>query len=288
MPWSQQKCSMDINYLELLAATLAVKTFAKAKTAMSILLRIDNTTAVAYINNLGGTASKELVIITRDLWMWCLERDIHIAEVHLPGVLNAVAHTESRQMLDRTDWRLNPVIRIPENQQPFWAPGHGPVCIQTVHPVPTLLQLAARSLCIGNECISSGLDSHEVLRKSSMESGGPGSCTSAITTSSNGASSSCLEDRTWFLMLLNMLIDHPWFIIPSLRMPVSVDPMPLLSQLAVWHISGISFKVKTFQKKLPHSSSNYRGLKQTSHMTHSLPNGTAGVLNGVSIHFLDP
>ena len=85
---------------------------------------------------------------------------------------------------------------IPENQQPFWAPGHGPVCVQTVHPVPTLLQPAATSLFISNRCISSGLDSHGMLCESSVESGGLGSCTSAITTSSSGASSSCLEDTT--------------------------------------------------------------------------------------------
>ena len=88
-------------------------------------------------------------------------------------------------------------------------------------------------------------------------------------------------------MFLNMLIDHPRSIIPSLRTPVSIDLMLLLPQLAEWHISGISSEVKTFQKKLPHSSSNHGGLKQTSHMTNSLPNCTAGVLNGVSIHFLD-
>ena len=34
------------------------------------------------------------------------EKNIHIAAVHL----NTVANTESRQMLDRTDWKLNPVI----------------------------------------------------------------------------------------------------------------------------------------------------------------------------------
>ena len=50
--------------------------------------------------------------------------------------------------------------------------------------------------------------------------------------------------------------------------------MPLLPQLVVWHISGISSEVKTFQKKLPHSSSNHGGLKQTSHKTHFLPNVT--------------
>ena len=109
-PWSQQECLMHINCLELLAATLATKTFAKFRTAISISLRIDNTTAVAYVNNMGGTASKELVALTKDLWMWCLERNIQITAVHLPGVLNTIADTDSRQMLDRTDWKLNPMI----------------------------------------------------------------------------------------------------------------------------------------------------------------------------------
>ena len=133
-----------------------------------------------------------------------------------------------------------------------------------------------------------------MLCESSVESGGPGSCTSAITTSSSGASSSCLEDTTLVPdtsehdhLPDTSEHDHPRLIILSLRMPVSVNPMPLLPLLAVWHISGISSEVKTFQKKLPHSSSNHGGLKQTSHMTHSLPNGTASVLNRVSIHFLD-
>ena len=69
-PWSPQERTMHINCLELLAATLAVQTFAKSLTKMSVLLRIDNTTAVAYINNLGGTVSKELVALALDLWMW--------------------------------------------------------------------------------------------------------------------------------------------------------------------------------------------------------------------------
>jgi len=66
--------------------------------------------AVAYINHLGGTASRELVTLTRDLWMWCLERYIHITAQHLPGVLNTIANAESRSCKGRTDWKLNPVI----------------------------------------------------------------------------------------------------------------------------------------------------------------------------------
>ena len=109
-PWSQTESKMHINCLELLAAMLAVKTFLKNKTRMSVLLRLDSTTAVAYINNLGGTVSKELVDLAKSLWMWCLERNIHITAQHLPGVQNKIADAESRTIIDRSDWQLNPVI----------------------------------------------------------------------------------------------------------------------------------------------------------------------------------
>ena len=56
--WSHQEAELLINCLELLAATLAVQSFAKDKCKISILLRIDNTTAVAYINHLGVQSPK--------------------------------------------------------------------------------------------------------------------------------------------------------------------------------------------------------------------------------------
>ena len=102
-PWSTEEKQLHINCLELLAATLAIKTFAKSGSGLSVLLRIDNTTAVAYINNLGGTVSKELLELAKSLWMWCLERNIHITAQHLPGVLNEIADSESRTMVDRSD-----------------------------------------------------------------------------------------------------------------------------------------------------------------------------------------
>ena len=53
-PWSPQEQTLHINCLELLAATLAIQSFAKEKSGITILLKIDNTTAVAYINRIGG------------------------------------------------------------------------------------------------------------------------------------------------------------------------------------------------------------------------------------------
>ena len=53
-PWSPSEQSLHINCLELLAATLAVQTFAKEKSGILILLQLDNSTVVAYINRRGG------------------------------------------------------------------------------------------------------------------------------------------------------------------------------------------------------------------------------------------
>ena len=52
--WSLQEQTMHINSLELLAAILVVKTFLKDASEISVLLRLDNATAVAYINNMGA------------------------------------------------------------------------------------------------------------------------------------------------------------------------------------------------------------------------------------------
>lgn len=69
-----------VNCLELLVAILALQTFTKERRNITVLL--DNTTAVSYI---GGTVSKELLKLARALWMWCLERNIHLIAQHLPG-----------------------------------------------------------------------------------------------------------------------------------------------------------------------------------------------------------
>ena len=39
--------------MELLVATLALKSFVKDQTGIAVLLQLDNQTAVAYINNIG-------------------------------------------------------------------------------------------------------------------------------------------------------------------------------------------------------------------------------------------
>ena len=105
--WSPEEATHHINYLELLAAFLAIKAFGKAWQNVNILLRMDNVTAVSYINQKGGTVSQLLCQLA---WAWCVERNITLLAEHLPGHLNIQADEESRTAKDRCDWMLNQSI----------------------------------------------------------------------------------------------------------------------------------------------------------------------------------
>ena len=97
-----------------------MKCFVRDKKSITVLLRMDNTTAVTYVNKLGGTVSPKLNTIVRELWLWCMNRDITLIAEHLPGVLNTIVDQESRVMRDRSDRMLNP--RIFNKIQQKWGP----------------------------------------------------------------------------------------------------------------------------------------------------------------------
>lgn len=66
--WSQRESLQHINYLELKASLLALKTFLKGKSHITVSLQLDNTTAIAYINNKGGTCSPQLMTLALEMW----------------------------------------------------------------------------------------------------------------------------------------------------------------------------------------------------------------------------
>ena len=111
--WSDDERLQHINILELKAAFLALKSFFKNQSHKIVCLRMDNTTAIAHVNNKGGTRSGCLIALTLELWQWCLERNIMISAQHVPGKLNTIADTESRVFNDTSEWKLDPQIIAP-------------------------------------------------------------------------------------------------------------------------------------------------------------------------------
>ena len=105
----EQEETNHINYLEILACFITLQTFCSSLRACHIKAMIDNTTAISYINNMGGRTI-QCNQLTRKLWLWCIERKLWITATHIPGKLNVLADNESRHTFHDTEWKLDPAI----------------------------------------------------------------------------------------------------------------------------------------------------------------------------------
>lgn len=108
--WSESESKEHINLLELKAAFFGIKCFASNLRDEQILLRIDNTTAIAYINRLGGIQIEKLSEMAREIWRWCEERNLWISASYINTKLNVEADAESRQLKPETEFELSPEI----------------------------------------------------------------------------------------------------------------------------------------------------------------------------------
>lgn len=67
--WNNNEKLNHINYLELLAAFFGLKCFGEKLSDCDILLRLDNTTAIAYINKMGGIQFPKLNELAKRIWL---------------------------------------------------------------------------------------------------------------------------------------------------------------------------------------------------------------------------
>lgn len=105
--WTLAEATNHINILELQATFFALKAFCNNTHYIHVQLQIDNTTAVAYINNMGGSKSPLLNTLAKEIWNWCTERDIWVSAVHIPAKLNTSADNKSRNFSDKHEWSLS-------------------------------------------------------------------------------------------------------------------------------------------------------------------------------------
>lgn len=105
--WDATESRCHINLLELKAAFIGLKCFARNKYNSEILLRIDNTVAISYINRMGGIQYTHLNYITRNIWEWCEERRLYIFASYIKSKENVEADEESRRTNIDTEWDLS-------------------------------------------------------------------------------------------------------------------------------------------------------------------------------------
>jgi hypothetical protein len=106
--WSRPEQDLHINHLELLAIEMGIRAFRTQLRDRTLLLRVDNTTAVAYINHQGGTHSLALSAVAERIWNLCLRHNIYVEALHIPGIANVLADAASRVHLSPQEWRLHP------------------------------------------------------------------------------------------------------------------------------------------------------------------------------------
>ena len=105
--WNHEESKFHINYLELLAIFYGLKCFAKDLRNCQILLRVDNITALSYINKLGGTKSQRLFKLAKKIWQWSEKRQIWLFASYIPSVDNIIADRESRDLNVESEWQLS-------------------------------------------------------------------------------------------------------------------------------------------------------------------------------------
>ena len=109
--WLPLEANSHINLLELKAAFLALQAFFRTytPTLRHILLQMDNSTAVAYVNKLGGTKSYGLSTKALNLWALVLHAGCWITAKHIPrtSMANTIADLASRQFTSYSEWTLD-------------------------------------------------------------------------------------------------------------------------------------------------------------------------------------
>lgn len=70
-------------------------------------MRIDNSTAIAYINRMGGIQFPHLSKLSREIWQWCETRGLYVFASYISSVDNYIADAESRRIHADIEWELS-------------------------------------------------------------------------------------------------------------------------------------------------------------------------------------
>ncbi|XP_077978269.1 uncharacterized protein LOC144433780 [Glandiceps talaboti] len=289
---SMSERMMHINCLELLAGAFAVQSYVGTKTRLHIRLKIDNQTAVAYVNTLEGTRSIVLSSLALSLWDWALKRNIHLSAEHLPGIQNHIADWEFRHSLDSSDWKLKQSIfkdlmkirgpckidlfafrlntQLPQYMS--WKPDPQSVAVEVFqHPWGVSHNYAFPPFCLIGRCLA------KVRR-------GSGKADLILITP-------VWPPQPWYPMILEMAVALP-VLLPQLQ-DLLLSPQGQIHtlvlnktlHLAAWHVSGSQCKQRGFQKMLPNSSLQHGGKELMQIITRPGKSGIAGAILGKLIHF---
>ena len=266
---------------------LAIQAFLKNQSNLAVKLRLDNTTAVTYVNNQGGTRSPSLTLLTLELWNWCLQRNILITAEHLPGVSIVLADRESRTFIDSSDWKLQPEIIqyfLKDREIDLFATRLTNQLKSYVSWRPDPHAVATGAFSIDwSQMKGYAFPPFNLIPRTLMK---------VINDNANIVLVAPVwQTQHWWPLLLQLTVQLPVLLPASPTLlqdpsnPKVIHPMYPRLRLAVWTVSNNSAQQQAFRTQLPAFCPRLHVNPPTNHMTVHGQNGTAGVIEGKLIQF---
>ena len=290
--WSELEISNDINYLKLLAAFYALQAFVGHERTILVRLKVDNSSALSYINNMGGIRFPCLDSLSRLLWELYIGRDIFVSAQHVSEKLNFRTDALSRDFSWNLEWSL--VTEIFEQllamtfilDTDLFASIFNTKFANFVswHPEPGAITVDAFRVSWSSlKCYAFPPFSllPQVLRKVHEDKALVLLIAPVWTT------------QGWYPVLLQLLMDQP-FLLPKgdtlLPLPHSNVHHPLKDDLVLvaWILSGNPLETEVFLMKQPASSVLLGPLGLISNTIQRGESGVAGVTKDKLIYFRHP
>ena len=143
--WLTEEACFHINLLELKVAYLALQCFLKETVLTHVLMRLDNRTAIAYLNQMGGPSYFPLASWKSTYGTGALHTRLPSMQSTYLDSENTRADWESRHHHDSSNWELRMPVSIRDIELPNGTALHRSVCVQNQLPINGLLQLETQS-----------------------------------------------------------------------------------------------------------------------------------------------
>ena len=291
----------NINVAETTAAYFALKAFERDIVpdlqpgrhlfSAHVRLIIDNTTAVAYINHMGGSKSAKCNKVARLIWKWAEKHGVWISAAHVPGKKNILADYYSRKQNDAKEWAITKCTFLKVTDI-FGSPDIDLFASRTNHKTEQFVSWHPDPMSIGIDAFS--LD-WSVYKLSYCFP--PFSVVAKVLKKVREEKATIIliapfwHTQSWYPNLMPLLIDYP-VVFQASRANLYLPHKPKLGHplrdklhLMAVKLSGKSSQIMSFRRKLKNWSSHHGGRIPGRGMMVSSKNGRSFVLEGMKIPF---
>lgn len=252
--WSKYESTLHINIREMKAVLFLFQCFYRQTSDCSILIKTDNTSVVAYINNQGGTCSARLCVLALKLWSFCICRNIKIHALHVPGIENSKADALSRMSTNDHSYSLSQDIFLSIQSKLSFCLSIDCFASRLNYKLPSFISWHYDPLSCSVNAFTENWSKNvylfpplplinRVLSKFISDNVNQGLLITPFWPSS-----------PWFSSLLNILIESP-FILPPGCVSNEDSLLPRFCRFLAWPIGCDPQLQQDFQRTLPKLSS---------------------------------